>query len=425
MNKILSLLLVVCLSGQALAAKMEVLDSIAAVVNDDVIMQSELQERVDEVSENLARKEQRMPPEDIIRSQVLDRLIEERLQLGLAHRMGIRVDDTSLNEAIAGIARQNNLTLDEFASKVRADGLDWAGFREQIRTDMIMNQVRQRQVGPRIRVTDGEIDRFLESETGKQLFASAFHLGHILVQLPDGASPEQIDAAEKEANSIVAQLRKGAEFREMAVAHSDDSYALEGGDLGWRPAAQWPSLFSDKAINMQDGDIAGPLRSANGFHIIKLIEKRGDEQKMVEQYQARHILIKPSTIRSPEEARTLARKLAQRVKSGEDFAQLAREYSDDPGSARNGGELGWVSEGEMVPEFEKQMLATQAGELSPVFETQYGWHFLRVDNTRTADMSDEFRRLKARQALQQRRYSEEMQSWLREIRAEAYVDLRI
>ena len=413
------------LPSLALAGKMEVLDSIAAVVNDDVIMVSELDQRVDDVMRNLQADDQRMPPTSVIRSQVLDRLIEERLQLEFATKMGVRVDDTSLNEALSGIARQNGFNLEEFAAQVRSDGLNWAAFREQIRTDITLNQVRQRRVGQRIRISDREVDRFLESELGKQLFANEFRLGHILIQLPDGASPEQVSAAEKEANSVVKELRGGADFKSMAISHSDDPYALKGGDLGWRPAAQWPSLFSDEAVNMQAGDIAGPIRSGAGFHILKMIDRKGDEQKIVEQYHVRHILLKPTTIRSPDESRNLARKLHDRVANGESMEALAKEYSDDPGSARNGGELGWVSTGEMVPEFEKQMLETPTGQLSNVFETQYGWHFLRVDETRNMDMSDEFRRLKARQALQQRRYSEELQTWLREIREEAYVDIRV
>ena len=367
----------------------------------------------------------RVPTEDVIRSMLLDRVIEEKLHIYLAQRMCIRMYDTSLNEAIAGIARQNNFTLEQFSAQIRSDGIDWADFREQIRNDMVINQLRQRRVGQRIRITDREIDRYLDSELGKQLFEVAFHLGHILIQLPDGASPQQIERAEAEANKVISELKKGADFADMAVAHSDDPYALKGGDLGWRPAAQWPTLFAEKAIDMKTSQIAGPLRSGNGFHIIKMIERKGDAQKIVEQYKVRHILIKPSTIRSQDDARALARSLEARVEQGEDFAKLAREYSDDPGSARSGGELGWVSSGQMVEEFEQQMLNTPMGVLSPVFETQYGWHFLRVEEKRDADMSDEFRRLQARQALQQRRYSEELQTWLREIRTEAYVDIRV
>lgn len=418
-------LLAIALPSLASAGKLEVLDRIVAVVNDGVIMQSELQQRTDEILHGLRAEQQRIPPMDVLQEQILDRMIEEQLQLDMATRAGIRVDDTSLNEALSGIARQNDMTLEAFSAEIRREGIEWATFREQIRNDMIINLLRQRVVGQRIRITELEVDRFLDSELGKQLFESEFQLGHILVQLPDGASPEQIQAAEREARQIVEQLDQGADFKALAIAHSDDGYALQGGDLGWRPAAQWPSLFSEAVISLQPGEHAGPLRSGNGFHILKMIDRRGDAQKIVEQYRTRHILLKSSAIRSSEQSLALARELRTRIEQGASFEELAREHSDDPGSARNGGELGWVSSGEMVPEFEKHMLSVPVGELSPIFETEYGWHFLRVDEKRNADMSEEFRRLKARQALHQRRYAEELQNWLQEIRSEAYVDIRL
>ena len=424
-KRVLMLAALLLAPALAPAAKMEVIDRIVAVINDSVIMQSELDERVDEVLRNLATEGARRPPLEIIRQQVLERMVEESLQLELAERMGIRVDDTSLNEALTGIARQNNFTLEQFAEQVRAEGMDWASFREQIRNELMINQVRQRQVAQRIRITDLEVDRFLASELGKQLFESEFRLGHILIQLPDGASPQQIAEAQDEADSIIAQLKKGEDFSELAVRHSDDSYALKGGDLGWRPAAQWPALFSEAVVSLQPGELAGPLRSGNGFHILKMIDRRGDAQKIVEQYSTRHILLKPSAIRSSEQSLALARSLRARIEQGESFEALAKEFSDDPGSARNGGDLGWVSSGEMVDEFEQHMLNTPTGALSPIFETQFGWHFLRVDKTRNMDMSEEFRRLRARQALHQRRYAEELQNWLQEIRSEAYVDIRL
>src|SRR5690606_3109141 len=210
-----------------------------------------------------------------------------------------------------------------------------------------------------------------------------------------------------------------------SISQSDDGYALQCGDLGCRPAAQWTSLFSEAVNSLQPGEHAGPLRSGNGFHILKMIDRRGDAQKIVEQFRTRHILLKSSAIRSSEQSLALARELRTRIEQGASFEELAREHSDDPGSARNGGELGWVSSGVMVPEFEKHMLSVPVGELSPIFETEYGWHFLRVDEKRNADMSEEFRRLKARQALHQRRYAEELQNWLQEIRSEAYVDIRL
>lgn len=406
-------------------AKVEMLDRIVAVVEDGVIMESELAERVAEVARNFAQDNQRLPPENVMRTQVLERMILEKLQLMQAERAGIRVDDTSLNEALAGIARQNNLSLEQFAEEIRKESYSWARFREEIRADMIINQLRQRRVSQRIRVTDLEVDRFLDSELGKQLFEEEYRLGHILISLADGASTEEVQRARAEADAIIKAVRSGESFRDLAVAQSDGQFALEGGDLGWRPAAQLPTLFSSEVVNLDAGEVAGPLRSGAGFHILKLIERRGGAQKFVEQRQVRHILIKPSAIRSPEKAKQLARDLRDRVLAGEDMAALAREFSDDPGSARNGGELGWVSPGEMVGTFESTMMGTATGSTSGVFETEYGFHFLRVDAVRTEDMSEEFRRLKARQTLHQRRFSEELDVWLQELRQEAYVDVRI
>lgn len=408
------------------AAKLDVIDRIAAVVNDSVIMESELAVRVDEVMRNLRADSGRVPPRDVVQEQVLERMIEERLQLDMAERAGMRIDDTTLNEAIAGIARQNDMSLDQFAAEVRSEGIDWAEFREQIRRELLINQLRQRQVSRRIRITDRELDRFLASELGKKLFENEFRLGHILIALPDGAAPEQVRAAENEADALVERLREGADFRELAIQHSDDGSALDGGDLGWRPAAQLPTLFSQAAVNMQEGDIAGPLRSGAGFHILKMIERKGDDQRFVEQSRVRHVLITSNALRTPEQARDQARELRERVVAGDaSFADVARHHSDDPGSGRNGGSLGWVSPGEMVPEFEERMQQTAVGDISPVFETQYGWHFLKVEERRTADMSEEFRRMRARKALHQRRYAEEVEQWLRELRSEAYVDIRI
>ncbi|MGB1220782.1 MAG: peptidylprolyl isomerase, partial [Alcanivoracaceae bacterium] len=335
------------------------------------------------------------------------------------------VDDTSLNEALAGIARGNDLSLEEFVRAVEADGLSWPTFREEIRSEMIISQLRQRRVGQRIRITDREVDRFLDSEMGRQLFAVEFRLGHILVSLPDGASPQQLAEATKKAETIMTQYRAGTPFADLAIEFSDGQYALEGGDLGWRPAAQIPSLFTDEVIDLDTGDIVGPIRSGAGLHILKMIDRKGDVQKFVEQYKVRHVLIKPSTIRDSAASLALARELRQKILDGADFADIARAYSDDPGSARDGGSLDWVSPGEMVDAFEQRMTQTPVGDLSGVFETPFGWHFLQVTDTRTADMSEDFRRMKARQALHKRRFEEELDLWLQELREEAFIDIRI
>ncbi|MCG8393850.1 MAG: peptidylprolyl isomerase [Pseudomonadales bacterium] len=407
-------------------AKVQMLDRIVAVVNDGAIMASELDERINTIALQFQEKDQPLPPPAVMREQVLDRMILERLQLQLAERAGIKVDEATLNRALAGIAQQNGMTLEGFAEALRADGYDWPQFREQIRQDMIISRLQQRSVASRIRITDREVDRFLNSEMGKQMFEEDFHLGHILVRVPGDASPDDVKAARAKADSIIKRLKDGADFQQTAVSSSDGPKALEGGDLGWRPAAQWPSLFAETAIGMEKGDISEPLRSGAGFHILKMIDRKGGTQKVVTQYQVRHVLIKTDALTTAQQAHEQALRLHDDVASGQrDFADVAAEFSDDPGSARNGGELGWVNQGEMVPEFEEMMLNTPVGQLSPVFESQFGWHFLRVDDTRDADMSEEFRRMQATQALQKRRFEEELETWLQEKRSESYVDIRL
>ncbi|WOD29389.1 peptidylprolyl isomerase [Alloalcanivorax xenomutans] len=430
MNRALSTLLTVCLClGLAVNAQAQVriLDRIVAVVNDGAIMESELQSRVAAIVGQFEADNRPLPPAQVLREQVLDRMVIERIQLQLAERGGIRVDDGSLNQALTGIAQQNNMDLEQFANMVRADGYSWAEFREQVRDDMVISRLQQRSVSSRVRITDREVDRFLSSDLGRRMFAADFHLGHILVQVPSGASPDQIEQARNKADGIVQRLRGGADFAETAVEQSDGPQALEGGDLGWRPAAQWPTLFAETAIDMQSGDISEPLRSGAGFHILKMIERRGGGgEHVVTQYRVRHVLVQSDALTTDNQARAEAQRLHQQVVSGSvSLADVAREHSDDPGSRNQGGELGWVTPGQMVPEFEQMMKSTPVGQVSPVFQTQFGYHFLLVEEQREADMSDEFRQMRARQALQKQRFDEELQTWLQEKRAEAYVDIRL
>ncbi|MCU5781158.1 survival protein SurA [Alcanivorax balearicus MACL04] len=430
MNRALSTLLTVCLClGLAVNAQAQVriLDRIVAVVNDGAIMESELQSRVAGIVGQFEADNRPLPPAQVLREQVLDRMIIERIQLQLAERGGIRVDDGSLNQALTGIAQQNNMDLEQFANAVRTDGYSWAEFREQVRNDMVISRLQQRSVSSRVRITDREVERFLSSDLGRRMFAADFHLGHILVQVPSGASPEQLEQARNKANGIVQRLRGGADFAETAVEQSDGPQALEGGDLGWRPAAQWPTLFAETAIDMQAGEISEPLRSGAGYHILKMIDRRGGGgEHVVTQYRVRHVLIQSDALTTQEQAQTEAQRLHQQVVTGSvSLADVAREHSDDPGSRNQGGELGWVTPGQMVPEFEQMMESTPVGQVSPVFQTQFGYHFLLVEEQREADMSDEFRQMRARQALQKQRFDEELQTWLQEKRAEAYVDIRL
>lgn len=404
---------------------LQMLDRIVAVVNNGAIMESELTRRVDDILQQLIQEGRQPPPTAVLTRQVLERMIVEEVQMQLADQAGIRIDDQTLNQSLSMIAHQNNMTLEEFAAQLSAEGMTWRAFREQVRREMAMSQLHQRRVTPRVRVTDRELERFMTSEAGRELFTSEFRLGHILIELPGGAVPEEIEAAQNKARQLIEQLQQGADFAELAMTWSNGPQALEGGDLGWRSPAQLPTLFAEAALALQPGDISSPLRAANGFHILKMMDRRGGDSKFVKQYQTRHILLRPSALRSPADTRRLADQLLLRLRAGEAFDTLAKEHSDDPGSAREGGLLGWVSPGDMTGPFEEMMLSSDPGKLSPVFETEFGWHILRVDDTRTADLSDEFRRQRARAALQQRRFEEELEQWLREARAEAFVEVRL
>lgn len=407
-------------------AKVQMLDHIVAVVNDGVIMNSELSQRVNQIIARFQADDRRLPPLDVIRKQVLDRLVMERIQLQMAEKAGIRVDDSALNEALAGIAKQNHMTLQQFSNTIRGEGESWSDFREHIRNEMVISHLQQREVSQRVRITDREVDRFMKSEVGRKMFQADFHLGHILIKVPESASPQQIQQSHDKAVALIKKLRDGANFSDIAAANSDGPNALEGGDLGWRPAAQWPTLFANAALDMKKGQISDPLRSGAGFHILKLIDRRGGSQKVVTQYKVRHILIKPDQLTTADQARQEAQTLHDDIVSGKlAFAQAAKSHSDDPGSAAQGGDLGWVTPGQMVPKFEEVMEHTKPGTVSSVFQSRFGYHFLEVEDTRQADMSDKYRRLQARNALQKQRYDEALETWLQEQRSEAYVDTRL
>lgn len=405
-------------------AAIEWLDRIAAIVNDDVVMESDISARLADVRIQMNERSITPPPPDILRKQILERLITENIQLQLGARMGIRIDDETLNGAIAGIAKQGSMTLRDFVARLSADGLDYGTFREQIRRDMIMTRVQQRRVGDRVRITDADINEFLKSPAARDMFSDSYRIAHILVAVPEVSGVEQVKAAEEKVAGLLAEARAGADFADLAARNSDAANALEGGDLGWRTSARLPSLFAGVVINMKPGDIAGPLRSGSGFHLVKMMERKSDAQRMVQQSKLRHVLIKLSAIRNSSEARELAKQLRERIAGGEDFAAVAKRHSEDFGSALAGGDLGWVSPGQMVEEFETIANATATGTLSDVFETQYGWHFLQVLERRDQDTTDEFRRLQARNAVWKRKFDVELDNWLHEIRNEAWVDVK-
>jgi len=403
-------------------AQLETLDRISVIVDDDIIMQSELDSRVAVVKNQ--SKGMRLPPDEILEQQVQERLIIESIQLQMAERSGIRISDQQLNQIIDTIAKQNGMSIRQFQQALAKDGVDYAEARDQIRRERIISEVQRYRVGSTIQISEQDIDSFLNSARGQTATSEEYRIGHILIQVPSQAKKTVLTKAKKKAEDLVKSLRNGANFEQTAIANSDGRNALKGGDLGWRKEAELPSLFADIVPNLKKGSVSDPIRSASGYHIIKLSDKRGGNEQLVRQTKARHILIQESTIRSEEQSKQLINELYQRVINGEDFAKLAKEFSDDPGSKVNGGDLNWINDGDMVPAFEKAMKATKKGEVSKPFKSRFGWHILEVTGYRQKDVAEETQRNQARQLLYSRRFEEELPIWLRQIRSEAYVEIK-
>ncbi len=403
----------------------EYLDSIVAVVEDDVILSSELRREVEIIKQKIATSNMMAPPDNILYKQILERLIIRKLQQLLAARSGIKVSDKMLNSSLTDIARQNNMSLDEFKLELQAQGMDYKEFAENVRNEIIINQLRGREIGERVRVTDREVKHFLETQGGSAAENVQYHLGHILVAIPEGASADAIRAAKSKAQNIVRKLRAGKDFEQMAIAMSDGGQALQGGDLGWRRKSQMPTLFVEEIDKMQEGMVSDPIRSPSGFHIIKMLAIKGMGKHMVTQTKVRHILIKTNELINDKEARHQLQVLRERIIGGDDFTSLAQAHSDDPGSAIKGGDLGWVAPGALVAPFEKTMNQLKIGEISQPVQTQFGWHLIQVLDREQRDDSEEYKRKLAREEIRKRKIEEETELWLRRLRDEAYVDIRI
>lgn len=406
-------------------ADLQSLNRVVAIVDSDVIMQSQLDQRVREVEQTIAKRGAEAPPRDVLQQQVLERLIVENLQLQIGDRSGIRITDEELNQAMGSIAQRNNLSLEQFRAALARDGLSYEDARDQIRREMVISRVRQRRVAERIQVTEQEVQNFLASDLGKLQLSEEYRLANILIPVPEGASPEVIQAAGRRVSDIYSQLRSGADFAQLAIRSSASESALEGGEIGWRKAAQLPPPFDDMISALSVGEVTEPVRTPGGFIILKLLEKRGGSNVVRDEVHVRHILIKPSEIRSEAETRRLVERLYERITSGEDFAELAKNFSEDPGSALNGGDLNWIDPQTLVPEFREVMANTATGQLSKPFKSPYGWHVLEVMGRRATDSSEQMREQQAMNLLRNRKYDEELQSWLRQIRDEAYVEIKL
>ena len=414
--------LTIALSTPARAAQL--VDYVVAVVNEDVILNSQLEEAVDSIKRQIRASGNTPPTDTELREQRRERLIMQEIQSQRAAQRGIRVGDEELNQALEGIARQNGMNLREFARALRSEGVDFLMVREQIRNELLTNSLRQREIDARVSVTDREIDAFL-AKTRKNDQATEYRLEHILIAVPDGSTDDVRVAARAEAEQIRQAVIDGASFSQMAISRSDATTALDGGDLGWRTAGALPTLFADEVDDMSVGSVSPVIETGSGYNLIRLADQRGGQAaQLITETRARHILLQPNAIRDEYETRERAAELLEELKGGRDFAEAAREYSDDSGSANQGGDLGWQGPGSFVPEFEQRLANLEANEISEPFETQFGIHIVQLLERRTRDSAEDIARNQARMAIRQRKIAEEYEDWLRRQRAEAYVELR-
>ncbi len=402
-------------------ATLKPLDHIVVVVNEDVITNTMLENRINDFHKQLELSQlSRIEPETL-KKQVLERMIRDTIQLQQAKQLGITVDDLMLNRMLEQLAKSNNMSLEMFRDTIETEGLNYTRFREQTRDEIIIKQLQQRIIASKISVSDQQVQQYIEQNESLDSSKITYHLRHILISTPEAATPEDIDKAKKKAESVYRKITHGSKFEDMAIKESSGRNALKGGDLGERKSDELPQLFVDAVKNLKPGESSKPVRSASGFHLLHLISSSND-QLMVRQIHARHILIRPSSEVSDEQARKTLSELKQKIENGKSFAELASEYSEDPGSKIKGGDLGWAGPGDFVPAFENVANSLSIGQLSEPFKSSFGWHILEVLEHRDFDQTKTNKENQARNAIQKRKSDEELRLWLRRIRDEAYVE---
>ena len=406
-------------------SKIELIDRVVAVVDSGVIMESQLNTRVEEILFRLKSDKAELPPLNLLEEQVLDRLIIEEIQLQLAERAGVKISDSELNQTLSRVSAQNNLSLEDFRIKLEEDGTSYKAFRDTIRKELIIQRVQRGRVGSKVDISEQEIENFINSEEGKSQLAEQYNVQHILLSVKSGSTEQQIEKIRNEVNNLITRLKGDESFEKLAASYSSGQEALEGGFLGWRTSAELPSLFANVVTELKVGEVAQPLRSGAGFHILKLTDKRGNTVKFLDQTLARHILVQPSEIRTENQAEELIYEIYERLTNGEDFKQLARQFSEDPGSKMDGGELGWSNPGDYDPVFEKTLNATEIGKISEPVQSSFGWHIIEAMDRRNEDVSQEEQKNRAYQIIFKRKFEQELQSTLIELRAEAYVDIKL
>jgi peptidyl-prolyl cis-trans isomerase SurA len=408
-----------------LGSRGELLDRVAATVNDGIVLQSELDEQTYLIAQRLRAQNLELPPQNILRQQVLERLVMQELQMQRADRAGIKISDETLNGALKDVAQRNNLPLDQLPEALASQGIDYPAYRETIRKELTLQILRQRDVIARINVSPRELEQFLDKQSKMPSEANEYNVSHILIAVPQAATPDQLDEAAKRANEVHERATKGEDFAQLAVQFSNSQTALEGGSLGWRKGPELPTFLAELVAKLKPGEVSEPLRTPSGYHLVRLNEQRGQTQVIVDQVHARHILMKPTEL---QDDATVQQKLAtvrERIVKGEDFAVVAQVASEDPGSAAEGGDLGWTGPGTFVPEFEAQLATLKENEISQPFRTQFGWHIIQLLGKRQFDSTDDLRRQRAFAQLRESKADEETELWLRRLRDEAYVEFRL
>lgn len=426
---LVSLALAIVAPSASLAASKQVniekMDRIIAVVDQSVITEQELADRTQSIKAQLSKKGGELPPEKVLQKQILERLIADSLQLQLAAQTGIKIDDSQVDKAIERIAEQNKLSLTDFKKALEADGVPFYKFKEDIRNEITIARLREREVDNRIVITEGEVDNYLTSKNNQPGETDDYNISQILIQLPEDSSPEDLEKAKTRTEQVYKALSSGMSFEKASASFSNAPNALEGGGLGWRNAKQLPPEFLELVTSLSPGEIAKPIRSASGVHVFKLNERRTNTgAMMIDQTHVRHILLKINEVTSEKEAKQKIDQIKERIDHGTLFEDMARQYSED-GSASNGGDLGWVNPGDTVPAFEKVMGALAIGEVSSAVRTPFGWHLIQVTERRKQDMSQESARVKARQEIRARKAEETYTDWLRELRDRAFVEMHL
>ena len=401
------------------------IDRILIVVNDEIVTAREVETRLGTVRTRLSAQKVNLPPDNILRHQVMERMAVERLQLQVARQVGLTVSDERLERAIRQVAEQNRKSPEDLRRESEKEPGGYRAFRDELRTQLLIQQLTEREINNRVTVSEAEVENFLAGQSGQDSGVE-YNVAHILIALPETASPEAITLARKKTEDLLAELKKGVDFAQLAVAHSQGQNALEGGGLGWKHAGQLPDLFVNALRTLQPGAVSGVLRSPNGFHLLRLIARRGGAEAVhVTQTRARHILIKTSELVPLGEALRRAEQLHERLREGADFTEMARAHSEDIGSAANGGALGWVSPGQTVAEFEKAMSALKSGGLSPPVKSPFGVHLIEVLERREHDASQERNLTNARNQIHSRKADERYEQWLRQLRDEAFIEYRL